>query len=112
MARPMELRKAELSYAYLKVNFDRSNDSPVDLMLPLSVRALATLDGPIVSAPDLQKAISTIWGLAIPQNVIRFMFPKLASQAFLLFENGAYKINRSKIKNEEFIIIEADAENI
>ena len=82
------------SYAYLKVNFDKANASPVDLMLPFSMRALATIEGRVVSAPELQRAIANIWGLNIPQNVCRFMFPKLADQGYLTREDNLYTINK------------------
>ena len=59
-------------------------------MLPLVSRALIMIDGPIVAAPPLQAAVRELWGLSIPENVIRFMLPKLEVSGELKYEHQAY----------------------
>ncbi len=44
--------KMILGYAYLKVNFAVEKKNAYDIILPLVVRALATLIGPVVPAPE------------------------------------------------------------
>ena len=78
------------SYAYLRVQYETTSHNPVDLMLPLAVRALAALDEDVVLSNKLQASVLRIWGLNIPQNVIRFMLPKLKVQGHLQLKNNVY----------------------
>lgn len=94
--------KLILGYAYLKVNFDIDKKNAIDLILPLCIRALESISGSIVSAADLQNCLSSIWGLKIPENVIRFMIPRLVSQGFVSRAGGGLIVNKQMIKDKNF----------
>jgi hypothetical protein len=89
-------------YAYLKVNFDFEKKDAYDIVLPLAVRALATLPGPVVAAPEMQESIRSLWGLTIPENVLRGMLPKMADRGYLNRSNYTFLVNRSALEAHGF----------
>jgi hypothetical protein len=91
-----------LGYAYLKVNFDIEKKNAYDIVLPLVVRALHTLSGPVVPAPELQKSIREIWGLLIPENVLRSMLPKMAERGYLNRSGLLYTLNKARLAEHHF----------
>ena len=74
------------AYALLKAAFELNVRNAVELTLPLARRALINWKSSHIELQELQQRVEEIWGLQIPQTVLRYLLPKLARQNLVEYD--------------------------
>jgi hypothetical protein len=100
--------KAIASLAIVKVNFDH-HQSILGNFAPLLRHCLADSPSSEVSAPELQEAILTDFGLELPQAVIKTLLRLQEQQGSVVREHGVYRIKRAQLDDAQLTALRTDA---
>ena len=99
-----------IGYAFLKVSFNEGSADILDLTLPLVRRALHQWRRAEINPEALQKRVEEVWGMIIPQYVLRTLLGKLNALNVVYFDAQA-KVYRLKGTDSFFLnIIEKEKE--
>lgn len=91
-----------ISLAILKVNWDRRKKDYLENFVPFMAECLRTLEDDVVSTPQAHEQFHKLFGLKIPQNIIKTLNKRLWKQGYLFHENGVYTKNSEKLNKVEF----------
>ena len=80
------------SLAILKVNWDQGSDY-IDNFIPFLVECIRLSAQDEISLPELQKSVTSTFGIRIPQNALKSILSRAARHGFVRKEEGIYRRN-------------------
>jgi hypothetical protein len=86
-----------ISLAILKVNWDELRKGYLDNFVPIVAECIRRSSDDVVSLPDVQNDLENLFGLKIPQNVIRAILSKVRKQGYIRAEDRVYKRDLVKL---------------
>lgn len=89
------------AYAFLKAAYGTSVSNPLDAIIPLVKRCLKTDKNKFIDQALVQDQIVNLFGITIPLTVIRYTFPKLATQKFLYLDRDTHRYAVSSNESED-----------
>ncbi len=105
------MEKFLISMAMVKVNWDVSQESPIDTYMPLLGYAISQCETDIVTVDEISKTLADMAEIYIPQGAIIALLNRAAKRKYRYVkkENKVYIKNSSALKGLVFDDIRARA---
>ncbi len=88
--------------AVIKVNWDHKHHDYIDILVPMVAECIRENQYTVVSLPELQQHFQFLFGLRLPQHVLKSVVKRMRSRRLVRLANRVYYPVYSKLNNLNF----------